>query len=702
MKKLVLIMMIGTVIAACTGKSDKNSDNPFFKAYENEYEAPPFEQIKNVHYMPAFEEGIKQHQAEIDSIANSSEAPTFANTIEAMEYSGELLNKVSSVFFNLQSAETNDEMEKIAQEITPKLTEHNDNIYLNDKLFQRVKVIYDTKASLGLNSEQDRVLDKIYKRFVRNGALLDEAQKAQLREINKELSSLELTFGQNILAETNAYKKFVTNKDELKGIPEGIVTAAAEAAKAEGKDGQWMFTTSKTSFIPVLQYGENRELRKELLMAYVNRCNHDNANDNKPAINKIMKLRVKKANLLGFETPADFILDNTMAKTPETVYSFLDQVWQPALAKAKVEAYELQKLMDTEGKGEKLEPWDWWYYTEKLRKAKFDLDEEELRPYFKLENVRKGVFDLTNKLWGLKYEKLEGMPVYNQEVEVFKVTDAEDKLIGILYTDYFPRPGKTVGAWMNNIKEQYIKDGVNHRPIIVNVGNFTRPSDDKPSLLTMDEVETLFHEFGHALHGLFANSTYPSLSGTNVARDFVELPSQLMENWCWEPEVMKTYALHYETGEVMPQELIDKIRQAGTFNQGFVNVELLAASILDMDYHTKKDTMDIDVTAFEKATMDRIGMMPEIIVRYKSPIFKHIFEGGYSAGYYGYTWAAVLDADAFQAFKETGDIYDKSVAESLRKNILEKGDSDEPMTLYRAFRGAEPNPDALLKKRGLK
>lgn len=694
-------MMIGTIVTACTGKSEK-SDNPFFSDYKNEYKAPPFESIKNAHYLPAFEEGIKQHQAEIDSIASNPEAPTFANTIEAMEYSGELLSKVSAVFSNLQSAETNDEMDSIAKIVTPKLTEHSDNIYLNDKLFQRVRAIFDTKATLGLTPEQDRVLEKIYKRFIRSGAALNEEQKAQLREINKELSTLELTFGQNILAETNAFKKFVTNKEELKGLPEGIIEAAAEEAKKEGKEGQWLFTTSKTSFIPVLQYGENRELRKELLMAYVDRCNHDNQNDNKPVINKIMKLRVRKAQLLGFESPAAFILDNTMAKTPDAVYNFLNKVWTPAVAKAKAEASELQKLMDAEGKGEKLEPWDWWFYTEKLRKAKFDLDEEQLRPYFKLENVRKGVFDLTTKLFGLKYEKLEGMPVYHKDVEVFKVTDADGKLIGILYTDYFPRAGKTVGAWMSNFQEQYIKDGVNQRPIIVNVGNFTKPTADKPSLLTMDEVETLFHEFGHALHGLLANSTYPSLSGTNVARDFVELPSQIMENWCWEPEVMKTYALHYKTGEVMPQELMDKIRKAGTFNQGFVNTELLSASILDMDYHVKKDTSDIDVNAFEKASMDKMGMIPQIIVRYKSPIFKHIFEGGYSAGYCSYTWAAVLDADAYQAFKETGDIYNKEVATAFRKNILEKGDSEEPMKLYRTFRGADPNPDALLIKRGLK
>ena len=698
MKKLFFALMIGTIMVACTAKTD----NPFFQSYENEYGAPPFDKIKTEHYMPAFTEGMKQHQAEIDSIANNTEAPTFANTIEKIDFSGELLKKVSSAFFNVQSADTNDDLDSIAKEITPELTAHNDNIYLNDKLFQRVKTLYDNRANLGLTAEQNRLLEKYYKNFIRSGAALNETQKAGLREINKELSSAELNFAQNVLAETNAYQKFVTSKDELKGLPEGVIQAAAEGAKEAGKEGQWLFTTQKSSFIPVLQYGENRELRKELLMAYTTRCNHDNANDNKKLINTIMKLRVKKAQLLGFESPAAFILDNTMAKTPEAVYSFLQTVWTPAVAKAKVEAAELQKMMDAEKKGEKLEAWDWWYYTEKLRKEKFDLNEEELKPYFKLENVREGVFGLGGKLFGLKFEKITGMPVYNKDVETFKVLDADGSLIGILYTDYFPRAGKASGAWMNNISEQYIKDGVNHRPIIVNVGNFTKPTSDKPSLLTMDEVETMFHEFGHALHGLLAQSTYPGLSGTNVVRDFVELPSQIMENWCWEPEVMKTYAKHYKTGELMPQALMDKIQKAGTFNQGFINTELLAASLLDMDYHTLKDTAAFDVNQFEANTMKRIGMIPEIIVRYRSPYFKHIFEGGYSAGYYSYTWAAVLDADAYQAFKETGDIFNQKVATAFRKNILEKGDSDEPMKLYKTFRGADPNPDALLIKRGLK
>jgi peptidyl-dipeptidase Dcp len=697
MKKTLLTLMIGLSLMASA-----QTNNPFFEAYKNKFGAPPFDKIKNEHYMPAFKEGIKQHQAEIDAIANNKKAPTFDNTIAAMDYCGDLLKKVSSVFFNLYSADTNEGMEKIATEITPVLSEHNDNIYLNDKLFSRVKKLYDNRAKLGLNDEQIRLIEKYHRNFIRSGAALNPEQKAKLRTINKELALAQIAFGQNVLAETNSYKRFVDNEADLAGLPESVRQAAAEAAKEANQPGKWLFTTHKASFIPVLQYSENRQLRKDLLLAYSTRANHDNDKDNKVVINKIMKLRTQKAQLLGFATSADFILDDTMAKTPKAVYDLLHSVWTPALAKAKEEAAELQKLMDADGKGEKLEAWDWWYYSDKLRKAKYNLDEEALKPYFKLENVRQGVFDLASKLYGLKFKKLTDMPVYNPDVEVFEVTDASNALIGILYTDYFPRAGKRAGAWMNNIVDQYKKDGVNHRPIICNIGNFTKPTADKPSLLTMDEVETLFHEFGHALHGLLTQCTYPSLSGTNVSRDFVELPSQVMENWCWEPQIMQTYAKHYKTGEIMPKELMDKIQLAGTFNQGFINTELLAASMLDMDYHMIKDTTNFDVNAFEKASLDKMGMIPEIIVRYRSSYFNHIFSGDYCAGYYSYTWAAVLDADAFQAFKETGDVYNPKVATAFRKKLLERGDSEDPMKLYRDFRGADPNPDALLKKRGLK
>ncbi len=697
MKKTVFTLLMGILFMGCV-----KTDNPFFETYKNKYGAPPFDKIKNEHYMPAFKEGIKQHQAEIDSIANNQASPTFDNTIAAMDFSGELLKKVSSVFFNLYSNNTNEGMEKIAKEITPILSEHNDNIYLNDKLFARVKTLFDNKDKLGLTDEQVRLIEKYHRGFIRSGAALNPEQKTKLRAINKELGLAQLAFGKNVLDETNSYKKVIDKKSDLAGLPESVIQAAAEEAKEAKMPGKWVFTTHKASFIPVLQYSQNRELRKELLMAYTTRANHQNASNNDAVINKIMKLRTQKAQLLGFATSADFILDDTMAKTPKAVYDLLNTVWTPALAKAKEEAAELQKLMDAEGKGEKLEPWDWWYYSEKLRKAKYDLEEEVLRPYFKLENVRQGVFDLASKLYGLKFEKLKDMPVYDPDVEVFNVTDANDSLIGILYTDYFPRAGKRAGAWMNNITDQYKKNGINHRPIICNVGNFTKPTADKPSLLNMDEVETMFHEFGHALHGLLTQCTYPGLSGTAVARDFVELPSQVMENWCWEPQVMQTYARHYKTGKLMPKELMDKIQKAGTFNQGFINVELLAASFLDMDYHMMKDTATFDVPKFEKASLDKIGMIPQIIVRYRSSYFNHIFSGEYCAGYYSYTWAAVLDADAFQAFKETGDIYNPKVATAFRKKLLEKGDTEDPMKLYRDFRGANPNPDALLKRRGLK
>jgi len=652
--------------------------------------------------MPAFKEGIKQQAAEIDLIAGSKDAPTFNNTIAKLDFSGELLRKVSSVFFNLYSCNTNEGMEKIVTEISPILSEHNDNIYLNDKLFARVKTLYDNRTKLGLTDEQIRLIEKYHRNFIRSGAALNPEQKAKLRVINKELGLAQLAFGKNVLDETNSYKKIIDKESDLAGLPESVRQAAAEAAKEAGKPGKWLFTTQKASFIPVLQYSENRELRKELLMAYTTRANHDNASDNKVVINRIMKLRTQKAQLLGFATSADFILDDTMAKTPKAVYALLNTVWTPALAKAKEETAELQKLQDAEGKGEKIEAWDWWYYSERLRKAKYNLEEEALRPYFKLENVRQGVFDLASKLYGLKFKKLSDMPVYDPDVEVFEVSDANGSFVGILYTDYFPRAGKRAGAWMNNITDQYIKDGINHRPIICNVGNFTKPTADKPSLLNMDEVETMFHEFGHAIHGLVTQCTYPSLSGTNVSRDFVEMPSQFMENFCWEPQVMETYAHHYKTGKLMPKELRDKIQLAGTFNQGFINTELLAASFLDMDYHSLKDTANFDVTAFEKASLDKIGMIPQIISRYRSSYFNHIFSGDYCAGYYSYTWAAVLDADAFQAFKETGDIYNQKVATSFRKDLLEKGDTEDPMKLYVKFRGANPNPNALLKKRGLK
>ena len=643
---------------------------------------------------------MKQDSLEIEAIANNPEPPTFANTIEALEYSGALLDRVSGVFFNLYSADTDSEMDAIAEKVSPMFTDHSDNIRLNPVLFNRVKTVYEQRDSLNLNQEQMRLLEEKYQSFVRSGANLSDAQKKRLREINKELSLLDIKFAGNVLAETNAYQKWVDNEQDLDGLPQDVKNAAAEEATAAGQPGKWLFTTQKSSFIPVLQYCKNRQLRKELLIAYTMRGNNDNENDNKSVINQTMRLRIEKAKMFGYDNPADMILATSMAKNSQAVMDFLPTVWQPALKQAKKEAAELQKLMDAEGRGEKLEPWDWWFYSEKLRRQKYDLDEEALKPYFKLENVRQGVFDLASRLYGLKFEKLSGMPVYNPDVEVFKVSDADGALLGIFYGDYYPRAGKRGGAWMNNISEQYVENGVDHRPVIVNVCNFTKPTADKPSLLSMDEVETLFHEFGHALHGFLSKCTYGSLSGTSVPRDFVEMPSQLMENWCYEPEMMRIYAKHYITGETIPDSLIASLQRAKTFNQGFVMTELLSATILDMDYHLLTTTDSIDVEAFERASMDRMGMIPEIIVRYRSTNFSHIFTTGYEAGYYSYTWAAVLDADVFAAFKETGDIFNSEVASSFRRNILERGFTDDPMTLYINFRGRRPDPNNLLKRKG--
>ena len=678
-----------------------DTQNPFFTEFDTPYGVPPFDKIKTEHYMPAFIEGMKQDSLEIEAIANNPEPPTFANTIEALEYSGALLDRVSGVFFNLYSADTDSEMDAIAEKVSPMFTDHSDNIRLNPVLFNRVKTVYEQRDSLNLNQEQMRLLEEKYQSFVRSGANLSDAQKKRLREINKELSLLDIKFAGNVLAETNAYQKWVDNEQDLDGLPQDVKNAAAEEATAAGQPGKWLFTTQKSSFIPVLQYCKNRQLRKELLIAYTMRGNNDNENDNKSVINQTMRLRIEKAKMFGYDNPADMILATSMAKNSQAVMDFLPTVWQPALKQAKKEAAELQKLMDAEGRGEKLEPWDWWFYSEKLRRQKYDLDEEALKPYFKLENVRQGVFDLATKLYGLKFEKLSGMPVYNLDVEVFKVMDADGSLLGIFYGDYYPRAGKRGGAWMNNISEQYISaDGVDHRPVIVNVCNLTKPTADKPSLLSMDEVETLFHEFGHALHGFLSKCTYGSLSGTSVPRDFVEMPSQLMENWCYEPEMMRIYAKHYITGETIPDSLIASLQRAKTFNQGFVMTELLSATILDMDYHLLTTTDSIDVEAFERASMDRMGMIPEIIVRYRSTNFSHIFTTGYEAGYYSYTWAAVLDADVFAAFKETGDIFNSEVASSFRRNILERGFTDDPMTLYINFRGRRPDPNNLLKRKG--
>lgn len=679
---------------------EKNMNNPFFKEWTTPFQTPPFGEIKIEHYIPAFEEAIKEHNSEVDAIINNPEKPTFKNTIEALEKSGKLLSKVSGVFYNLNSSNTNDEMQIIAREIAPQLSKHSDDVNLNEKLFERIKAIYSEKDKLGLTPEQNKVLENYYSGFVRSGANLNEADKEKLRGINEELSLLSLRFGENLLKETNAVALVIDNKEDLAGLSADIISQAAETGKAKGFEGNWVFTLQKPSFIPFLQYSQKRELREKVFKTYINRGNNNNESDTKSTLSKIASLRVRRANLLGYKSHADFVLEKNMAKNPEAVYKFLNDLWEPALKRAQSEAADMQKIIDKEGGKFNLEAWDWWYYSEKLKKEKYDLDEEMLRPYFKIENVIKGVFDVATNLFGIRFVERKDIPVYHPDVKVFEVTEADGRHIGILYTDYFPRDSKRSGAWMNNYREQSNIDGNLITPIISNNGNFSKPTGDKPSLLSLDEVNTLFHEFGHALHGLFANSVYPSVSGTNVSRDFVELPSQIMENWATYPQVLKMYAVHYETGDPIPDELIQKLQNASLFNQGFETVEYLAASFLDMDWHTLTDSEERVVPEFEKASMSKIGLLPEIESRYQSTNFNHIFAGGYSAGYYSYIWAAVLDSDAFEAFKEKG-IFDQATAEAFRKNILEKGDSEEPMTLYKKFRGREPKVDALLAKRGL-
>jgi len=675
-------------------------ENPFFSSYKTPYSAPPFDKIKVEHYMPAFMKGIEQHDAEIAAIVADKNAPTFENTIEALDFSGELLRKVSLVFFSLTEAETTKDLDDIAEKITPVLSEHNDNIYLNAKLFQRVKSVYEQRANLTLSPEQQRVLSEYHKDFIRSGAGLNAPDQARLREINKALSSMTLKFSDNVLKETNSFRLVIDTKSDLKGLPQSSIDAAAVEAKAAGIQEKWLFTIQKPSLIPFLQYAENRSLREKMFKAYINKGDNDNDFDNKALINQIVNLRLERAKLYGFPTHAAYVLDECMAKNPETVMPFLKKIWSPAVSQAKKEVAEMQAMIAAEGGNFKLQAWDWWYYSEKVRKAKFNLDESELRPYFKLENVRQGVFTVANKLWGLQFKPVKNVPVYHADVEVFEVLDADGSYLGLFYTDYFPRPGKRSGAWMSNLGEEYVYKGKEVRPLIYNVGNFTKPTAEAPSLLNQDEVETLFHEFGHALHGMLTKCHYLSVSGTNVPRDFVELPSQIMENWAMHPQVLKLYAKHYQTGASIPDALIEKIQKSGTFNQGFETTELVAAALLDMDWHTVSGKQDFDVRLFERSAMDELGLISEIVPRYRSTFFNHIFSGGYSAGYYAYLWAEVLDADAFNAFVEKG-IFDKETATAFRKNILEKGNSEDPMVLYRRFRGAEPNPDALLKRRGL-
>lgn len=693
LKKSILILATSCMMYSYVTRTESN---PFLAEFQTPNGVPPFDKIKQEHYEPAFQKGIEEQNTNIRTIVNNTEAPTFENVIVALDNSSPMLDRVKGVFNNMTEAETTPELTELSIKIAPVFSEHEDNIYLNQGLFKKVNTVYQQKESLGLSSEQQRLLEKKYKEFVRSGANLPADKQSRLREINKRLSTLGLTFNNHILNENNAFKLFIDKENDLAGLPEWLCQSAAMEAKADGQEGKWLFTLHNASRLPFLQYSANRPLREKMYKAYINRGNNNDKNDNKKIITDIISLRLEKAKLLGFDCYSNFELDTKMAKNSATVMDFLNKLWRYALPKAKIEAAELQKLMDKEAKGEKLEAWDWWYYNEKLRKEKFNLEEEDIKPYFKLENVREGAFAVANKLYGITLTKLDGVPVYHPDVEAFEVKSDDGSQLGIFYVDYFPRPGKNGGAWMSNYREE--KDGV--RPLICNVCSFTKPVGNTPSLLTINEVETLFHEFGHALHGLLTQCRYKGTSGTNVARDFVELPSQINEHWATEPEVLKMYAKHYQTGEIIPDSLIEKILKQKTFNQGFMTTELLAAAIFDMNLHNLTDTQGIDIVAYEKEAMDKLGLIPQIAPRYRATYFSHII-GGYEAGYYSYLWANVLDNDAFAAFKEHG-IFDKQTANLFRQNILEKGDSEDPMILYKNFRGAEPQLDPMLKNRGMK
>ena len=668
MKRVVLLMAIAMTALSC------NNPNPFLAEWDTPYGIPDFTKIQEKHYIPAIEYGIRQQQEEIDAIIANQDAPTFENVVEAYERSGSVLDRVSNVLFNVSESDATESLQKIVEEALPLMSVHGDNIFMNPDFFAKVKVLYEDMENLGLNQEQKMTLKKLYNAFVKNGIALGEAEQARMREINMELSSLSNTFGNRLLAENNAFAE--------------------------------EFGISISEYAGAMAVTEDRALREKMFKAYASRGNNGNENDNKDLIMKMMALRIEKAALLGYDNPAQMILADKMAGTPEAVDVFLAGIMAPAVAKAKEEIVDMQAVMNEDIKagvlpaGSVIEPWDWAYYAERVRKAKYALDEEQTKPYFKMENVREGVFNTAHKLFGLNFEALENIPVYHPDVEGFKVTDADGSYIGILLTDYFPRSTKRGGAWMTNFVNQEVVAGEEIRPVIVNVGNFAKPTADKPSLLTLDQVGTMFHEFGHALHGLLSQCTYKSVSGTSVARDFVELPSQIMENWAFQKEVLEGYARHYETDEVIPDSLVAKINAAGNFNQGFMTTELTAASILDLKWHMLESVEGVDPMAFEAKACEEMGLIGEIIPRYRSTYFAHIFSGGYSAGYYSYLWAEVLDKDAFELFMEKG-IFDSETAMSFRRNVLEMGGSDEPMDLYRRFRGADPDPKALTRARGL-
>ena len=708
MKKYFATMLAaGMIFSTSCSKNDAEQDaetsaNPFFTEWNTPFGVPPFDKIKAEHYRPAMDSGFQQHLAEIDVIINNPEEPTFENTILALENSGSLLYSVFSTFFNVNSANGDADMKAIEVEYIPRYTAHFDNINLNEKLFERIKVVHAQRQNLGLDFDDLKLIENYYKNFTRNGIHLEADKKEALKVINSRISELTTTFGQRVLACENAFKLIIDNENDLAGLPETSINAAAEFAAREGKSGKWMFSTSKPSWVPFMQFAENRELRKQMFRAYVNRGNNNDENDTKELVEEIAVLRVKKANLLGYKTWADYVISDNMAKSSKTVINLINQIARTTIPYAKAEVAEMQKVAKQLGDNITIEPWDWWYYTEKVRKEKYDLDEETIRPYFALENVKKGAFDLANRLWGLQFKRVDNVPVYHEDCEVYEVLNPDGSHLGAIYFDWHPRATKRGGAWMSSIKRQYHVNGKRSNPVVTNVCNFTPPQDGVPSLLSIDEAETLLHEFGHALHGLFANTKYRSTSGTSVSRDFVELPSQIMENWLLEPEFLKKFAKHYKTGEIIPNELIQKLQESAKFNQGFITLEHMASAVLDLDWHTITDTNKRNAVEFQNASMRKMGMIKEIEPRHSTWHFRHIWgsEFGYSAGYYSYTWSGVLDADAYQAFVETGDIFNKDVAAKFRDNILMMGGSVDADELYRRFRGHDPKPDAYFKRKG--
>jgi peptidyl-dipeptidase Dcp len=699
-RRLALIVGLAAVLAAPAAAQPAAPSNPLLREWTTPFGVPPFAEIKPEHFLPAIKQGIEEQRRETDAIANDPAPATFANTILALDESGERLQKVSAVFSNLNSADTNAELQAINRQTTPLLSALRDDLRLNPKLFARVKAVWGAREALGLTPVQMRLLENTYKSFVRSGANLSAGDQTKLRKINAELSMLGVQFGENLLHDTNAFRLVIDKEADLAGLPPSVVAGGADTAKKAGMAGAWVYTLQAPSIWPFMTYADNRELRKQIFTAYTTRCDHNDEYDNKVVLAKIAALRAERAQLMGYQSYADFALEENMSKTPKGVYDLLNQLWTPARAVAIKEAAAQQALIDQAGGGFKLEPYDWWYYTEKVRKARFDLDDQALRPYFQVEKVREGMFYVANRLYGITFTPRPDLPVYNPEVSAFEVKDADGTTLGVFYTDYHPRPGKRVGAWTSGFRGTRVKDGTRVLPIVTNVANFSRGAGDQPALLSLEEVQTLFHESGHALNSLLSQVPYSGVS--RGPRDFTELQSQIMENWALEPEVLKVYAKHYKTGEVIPLDLVEKIRKSDQFNQGFATVEYLAASLLDMDWHTITSTTPLDARSFEDAALEKIRMPREIVSRYRSPYFNHVFGpgGGYAAGYYGYIWADVLVADAFEAFKEKG-LFDQATARSFRKNILEAGGTEDAMTLYVRFRGREPSVEPLLRKRGL-